>query len=49
VEMLIGGKPGKRWYCFPPFPPILEIDEADSHITTVTTTGMNGNPPKPAG
>jgi hypothetical protein len=27
-----------------------EIDKADFHITiATTTTGMNGNPPKPAG
>jgi len=28
----------------------LEINKTDSHITTATTTtGMNENPPKPAG
>ena len=36
--MTVYGKPGKRWYCFPPFPQTLEIDEADSHIPTATTT-----------
>jgi hypothetical protein len=36
--MTVYGKPGKRWYRFPPFPQTLEIDEADSHIPTATTT-----------
>jgi hypothetical protein len=48
--MTVYGKPGKRKYCFPPFPQTLEIEKTDSHITTATaTTGMNGNPSKPAG
>jgi hypothetical protein len=35
---------------FSALPTILEIDEADSHIpAATTTTGMNRNPPKPAG
>jgi hypothetical protein len=38
VEMPVCGKPGKRWYCFPPFPQTLKIDEADFHIPTATTT-----------
>src|ERR1019366_3339171 len=48
VEMMVCGKPGKRWCCFPPFPQTLEIDEADSHIPTATTmTRMNQISSKP--
>jgi hypothetical protein len=38
VEMTVYGKPGKRWFRFPPFPQTLEIDKTDSHIPTATAT-----------
>jgi hypothetical protein len=38
VEMTVYGKPGKRWFRFPPFPQTLEIDKTDFHIPTATAT-----------
>jgi hypothetical protein len=46
--MTVCGKPGKRYYRFPPFPQTLEIDETDSHIPTATTTTRRIVSSKPA-